>query len=54
MVDLIIIGARPAAISAAWEAQKLGLNYLGIEKKLIGNTIYQHRKIYRGVEEIRK
>jgi thioredoxin reductase (NADPH) len=39
---LIIIGAGPAGISAAWEAQKLGLNYLVIEKKLIGNTIYQY------------
>jgi thioredoxin reductase (NADPH) len=40
--DLIIIGAGPAGISAAWEAQKLGLKYLVIEKKLIGNTIYQY------------
>lgn len=42
MFDLLIIGAGPAGISAAWEAQKLGLNYLVIEKKLIGNTIYQY------------
>ena len=42
MVDLLIIGAGPAGISAAWEAQKLGLNYLVIEKKLIGNTIYNY------------
>ena len=42
MKDLLIIGAGPAGISAAWEAQKLGLNYLAIEKKLIGNTIYQY------------
>lgn len=42
MFDLIIIGAGPAGISAAFEAQKLGLNYLVIEKKLIGNTIYQY------------
>jgi thioredoxin reductase (NADPH) len=42
MIDLIIIGAGPAGISAAFEAQKLGLNYLVIEKKLIGNTIYQY------------
>jgi thioredoxin reductase (NADPH) len=40
--DLIIVGAGPAGISAAWEARKLGLNYLVIEKKLIGNTIYQY------------
>jgi len=42
MFDLIIIGAGPAGISAAWEAHKLGLSYLVIEKKLIGNTIYQY------------
>lgn len=42
MIDLLIIGAGPAGISAAWEAKKLGLNYLVIEKKLIGNTIYQY------------
>lgn len=42
MFDLLIIGAGPAGISAAWEAKKLGLNYLVIEKKLIGNTIYQY------------
>jgi thioredoxin reductase (NADPH) len=40
--QLIIIGAGPAGISAAWEAQKLGLNYLVIEKKLIGNTVYNY------------
>src|SRR5688572_30859967 len=42
MFDLIIIGAGPAGISAAYEAQKLGLEYLVIEKSLIGNTIYQY------------
>jgi thioredoxin reductase (NADPH) len=42
MLDLIIIGAGPAGISAAFEAQKLGLTYLVIEKGLIGNTIYQY------------
>lgn len=42
MFDLIIIGAGPAGISAAFEAQKLGLNYLVLEKALIGNTIYQY------------
>ncbi len=42
MFDLLIIGAGPAGISAAWEAQKLGLEYLVIEKKLIGNTIYNY------------
>lgn len=42
MFDLIIIGAGPAGISAAYEAQKLNLNYLVLEKNLIGNTIYQY------------
>ncbi len=42
MFDLIIIGAGPAGISAAYEAQKLNLNYLVLEKNLIGYTIYQY------------
>ena len=42
MFDLIIIGAGPAGISAAYEAQKLNLNYLILEKNLIGNTIYNY------------
>lgn len=42
MFDLIIIGAGPAGISAAWEAQKLGLNYLVLEKGLIADTIYHY------------
>ncbi len=42
MKDLIIIGAGPAGISAAYEAKKAGLNYLVLEKNLIGNTIYQY------------
>lgn len=42
MFDLLIIGAGPAGISSAWEAQKLELDYLVLEKGLIGNTIYQY------------
>ncbi|MEZ5344431.1 MAG: NAD(P)-binding domain-containing protein [Pyrinomonadaceae bacterium] len=42
MKDLIIIGAGPAGISAAYEAKKLGLDYLVIEKSLIGNTVYNY------------
>ncbi|HEX6126383.1 MAG TPA: NAD(P)-binding domain-containing protein [Pyrinomonadaceae bacterium] len=42
MLDLIIIGAGPAGISAAYEAKKLNLDYLVIEKGLIGNTIYHY------------
>ena len=40
--QLVIIGAGPAGISAAYEAQKLGLKYIVIEKELIGNTIYKY------------
>src|SRR5215211_8051062 len=42
MLDLIIVGAGPAGISAAYEAKKAGLDYLVIEKGLIGNTIYSY------------
>ena len=42
MFDLIIIGAGPAGIAAAFEAKKAGLKYLVLEKGLIGNTIYQY------------
>src|SRR5881227_1892606 len=42
MYDLIIIGAGPAGISAAYEAKTLGLDYLVIEKGLIGNTVYNY------------
>jgi thioredoxin reductase (NADPH) len=42
MFDLIIIGAGPAGISAAYEAKKAGLDYLVIEKGLIGNTVYNY------------
>lgn len=42
MLDLLIIGAGPAGISAAWEAKKADLDYVVIEKGLIGNTIYNY------------
>ncbi|MEQ1922091.1 MAG: NAD(P)-binding domain-containing protein [Pyrinomonadaceae bacterium] len=42
MLDLLIIGAGPAGIMAAYEAKKAGLDYLVIEKGLIGNTIYNY------------
>jgi len=42
MFDLIIIGAGPAGISAAYEAKKAGLDYVVIEKGLIANTVYQY------------
>lgn len=42
MFDLIIIGAGPAGIAAAYESKKHGLDYLVLEKGLIGNTIYSY------------
>jgi thioredoxin reductase (NADPH) len=42
MYDLLIIGAGPAGISAAYEAKKVGLDYVVIEKGLIGNTVYNY------------
>ena len=42
MFDLVIIGAGPAGITAAYEAKKTGLDYLVIEKGLIGNTVYNY------------
>lgn len=42
MFDLIIVGAGPAGISAAYEAKKHKLSYLVIEKGLLGNTIYNY------------
>jgi thioredoxin reductase (NADPH) len=41
-LDLLIIGAGPAGISAAYIAKQEGLNYLVIEKGLIANTIYNY------------
>lgn len=40
--DLVIIGAGPAGISAAYEAKNAGLDYVVLEKGLIGNTIYNY------------
>ncbi|MEK7857289.1 MAG: NAD(P)-binding domain-containing protein [Acidobacteriota bacterium] len=42
MLDLLIIGAGPAGIAAAFEAKKAGLEYVVIEKGLIGNTVYRY------------
>lgn len=42
MYDVVIIGAGPAGISAAYEAKRAGLVYVVIEKGLIGNTIYHY------------
>ena len=42
MLDLLIIGAGPAGLSAAEAAQQHGLDYLVIEKGTIANTIRQY------------
>jgi len=42
MLDLIIIGAGPAGLSAAEAAVREGLDYLVIEKGTIANTIRQY------------
>lgn len=47
-LDLLIIGAGPAGISAAYAAQQEELNYLVIEKGTIANTI-RHYPVGRGL-----
>ena len=42
MLDLVIIGAGPAGLSAAEAAEREGLSYLVIEKGTIANTIRQY------------
>src|SRR4026208_2325646 len=42
VLDLLIIGAGPAGLSAAHAAAKEGLSYLVIEKGTIANTIRQY------------
>src|SRR6476620_6325892 len=42
MLDLLIIGAGPAGLSAAESAASAGLDYLVIEKGTIANTIRQY------------
>ncbi|MBA2503733.1 MAG: NAD(P)-binding domain-containing protein [Pyrinomonadaceae bacterium] len=41
-LDLLIIGAGPAGISAAYAAKVEGLNYLVIERGLLAHTIYNY------------
>jgi thioredoxin reductase (NADPH) len=41
-LDLLIIGAGPAGLSAAGAAARAGLNYLVVEKGLIADTIYRY------------
>ena len=42
MIDLMIIGAGPAGLSAAEAAARAGLDYIVIEKGTIANTIRQY------------
>ena len=42
MLDLLIIGAGPAGLSAAEAAARAGLDYLVVEKGTIANTIRQY------------
>src|SRR5687768_14420074 len=41
-LDLLIIGAGPAGLSAADAAAREGLEYLVVEKGLIADTIYHY------------
>jgi thioredoxin reductase (NADPH) len=41
-LDLVIIGAGPAGLSAADAASREGLNYLVVEKGLIADTIFRY------------
>ncbi len=41
-LDLLIIGAGPAGLSAADAAAREGLNYLVVEKGLIADTVYHY------------
>ena len=41
-LDLLIIGAGPAGLSAADAAAREGLDYLVVEKGLIANTVYNY------------
>src|SRR5690349_6584544 len=55
MLDLIIIGAGPAGLSAADAAAREGLDYLVLEKGTIANTIRQYpvgRTLYSTPNEL--
>ena len=54
-LDLLIIGAGPAGLSAADAAAREGLDYLVIEKGLIADTIYHYpvgRTVFSTPEEL--
>ena len=44
MIDLIVVGAGPAGISAAAHAKQLGLSVLLLEKGEVANTIFNYQK----------
>jgi thioredoxin reductase (NADPH) len=55
LLDLLIMGAGPAGLSAADAAQRAGLTYLVIEKGLIADTIYGYpvgRTVFSTPEEL--
>ncbi len=54
-LDLLIIGAGPAGLSAADVAAREGLNYLVIEKGLIADTVYRYPvglTVFSSVDEL--
>ena len=55
MHDLLIIGAGPAGLAAARGARELGLDFLVLEKGLVGDTIHQYpigKPLFSTPEEI--
>jgi thioredoxin reductase (NADPH) len=55
MRDLVIIGAGPAGLAAAREARRQGLDFLVLEKGLVGATIHQYpigKPLFSTSEEI--
>ena len=41
MLDLVIIGSGPAGLAAARDAQRLGLDFVVVEKGIVADTISQ-------------
>lgn len=54
-LDLIIVGAGPAGLSAGYAAERAGLHYLILEADRIGNTIHNFplgKQLFSGPEEL--
>ena len=54
-LDLLIVGAGPAGLSAAAAAQQEGLSYLVVEQGLIADTVYHYpvgRTVFSTVNEL--